>query len=148
MRFRCILEQSGKTATGVEVPTEVLTHLGSGKRPAVRVTINGYTYRSSVGSMGGRSLLPVSAETRQQARISAGDEVEVEIQLDTAPREIVVPSDLAAALRENPSAHRAFDALNYSAKRRIVEPIEQAKTAVTRERRIAKSVEDLLLPQP
>lgn len=143
MRFRTTLEQNGKTATGIEVPGHVLEALGSGKRPAVRVTINGYTYPSTVGSMGGRSLLPVSAAVRGRAGVSAGDQVDVEVELDTAPREQAIPDDLAAALRADQAAERAFRNLSYSGKQRLVLPIEQAKAAETRSRRVARAVEEL-----
>ncbi len=59
MRFHTTIRLDGKTATGIEVPADVLASLGSGKRPKVQVTLNGYTYASTVGSMGGRSLIPV-----------------------------------------------------------------------------------------
>lgn len=143
MRFQATLEQNGRTATGIEVPGEVLEALGSGKRPAVRVTINGYTYRSTVGSMGGRSLLPVSAAVRERAGVSAGDHLDVQVELDSAPREVAVPDDLAAALGADPAARRAFDALSYSAKQRLVLPVEQAKAAETRQRRVARALEEL-----
>ena len=64
MRFRAILELGGTTATGVRVPAEVVAALGPSKRPPVRVTINGHTYRSSVASIGGQFMLGVSAENR------------------------------------------------------------------------------------
>lgn len=99
MQFHATLERHGKTATGFEVPSPVLEALDAGKRPAVRVTVNGYTYASSIGSMGGRSLLPVSADVRTHAGLSAGDEVEVKVELDTAPREVRTPEDLAVALK-------------------------------------------------
>lgn len=143
MRFRATLEQNGGTATGIEVPGHVLESLGSGKRPAVRVTINGFSYSSTVGSMGGRSLLPVSAAVRERAGVSAGDQLEVEVELDTAPREVAVPDDLAAALRAEPAAERAFGALSYSARQRLVLPIEQAKATETRRRRVGKALEEL-----
>lgn len=143
MRFRATLEQNGRTATGIEVPGRVLEELGSGKRPAVRVTINGYTYPSTVGSMGGRSLLPVSAAVREQAGVSAGDQLDVEVELDTAPREVTIPDDLAAGLRADPTAERAFAALSYSGKQRLVLPIEKAKAAETRRRRVAQALEEL-----
>lgn len=143
MRFRATLEQNGRTATGIEVPAPVLEGLGSGKRPAVRVTINGYTYPSTVGSMGGRSLLPVSAAVRQQAGVSAGDQLDVEVELDTTPREVTIPDDLAAGLRADPAAERAFGALSYSGKQRLVLPIEKAKAAETRQRRVAQALEEL-----
>lgn len=143
MRFHATLERNGKTATGIEVPGEVLAALGSGRRPAVRVTVNGYTYATSVGSMGGRSLLPVSAEVRERAGLSAGDDVDVDVELDTAPREVTVPDDLAAALSAEPAALHAFEALSYSGKRRLVLPVEQARNVETRKRRVERTVEDL-----
>lgn len=143
MRFHATLEQNGRTATGIEVPGHVLEALGSGKRPAVRVTINGYTYPSTVGSMGGRSLLPVSAAVRERAGVGAGDDLDVEVELDTAPREVAVPDDLAAALRADSTARRAFEGLSFSGKQRLVLPIEQAKAAETRQRRVARAVEEL-----
>jgi hypothetical protein len=138
MRFRATIELGGKTATGFQVPAEVVERLGAGKRPAVSVTINGYTYRSTVAPMGGLYMLPVSAEAG--AGVAAGDEVDVDIELDTAPREVDVPADLAAALNGNLDAKRFFAGLSYSNKRRIVLSIEGAKTAETRARRIAKTV--------
>ena len=143
MKFRARIELSGKTATGIQVPTEVLTHLGSSKRPAVLVTINGHTYRSTVAPMGGVSMLPISAENRMLANVSAGDEVEVEIEPDTQPREVSVPPDFLEALDRDADARRFFDGLSYSNKQRVVLSIEGAKTAETRLRRIAKAVSTL-----
>jgi bifunctional DNA-binding transcriptional regulator/antitoxin component of YhaV-PrlF toxin-antitoxin module len=143
MRFVATLEQSGRTATGIEVPAEVVDALGSGRKPAVTVTINGYSYRSSIASMGGRFMLPVSAEVRGGAGVAAGDELEIDVELDTTPREVVVPEDLGAALDADADARRFFDGLSYSNKRRIVLSVEGAKTAETRERRIGKAVASL-----
>jgi hypothetical protein len=143
MRFRAVLELGGKTATGIAVPDDVVTGLGSGRRPAVSVTINGYTYRSTVASMGGRFMLPVSAEVRQQSGVAAGDEVDVEVSLDTLPREVVVPSDLAAALAADPVARAAFDGLAYTHRREWVRSVEDAKKPETRVRRVAKVIAEL-----
>jgi hypothetical protein len=143
MRFHAVIQLNNKTATGIAVPPDLLESLGAGKRPAVRVTINGHTYRTTVGSVDGQAMLPVSAEVRQGAGVAAGDEVEVEIELDTAPREVTVPPDFAAALDQDPAARRFFDGLSYSNKRRFTLPIEEAKSAETRERRIAKAVSQL-----
>jgi hypothetical protein len=145
MRFRTTLELGGKTATGIEVPAPVVAELGS-KRAPVRATINGYTYRSTVAVMGGRSMLPVSAEVRAGAGIAAGDEVEVDLEPDTAPRVVEVPADFAAALVGAPAAQEAFGKLSYSNQRRLVLSVEGAKTAETRARRIAKAVADLTPP--
>ena len=143
MRFRATVELGGKTATGIRVPAEVVARLGPSKRPAVRVTINGYTYRSTVAPLGGAHMLPVSAEIRERAGVAAGDEVEVDIELDTEPREVTVPPDFAAALDRDADARRSFDSLSYSNKRRHVLSIEEAKTDETRQRRIAKAIDTL-----
>ncbi|PZS26442.1 MAG: hypothetical protein DLM59_18325 [Pseudonocardiales bacterium] len=139
-RFRTALLLGGKTATGVEVPPEVVDGLGAGKRPAVRVTVNGHTYRSTVAVMGGVFMLGVSAEHRASAGVAAGDEVDVDLVLDTEPREVAVPADLAAALDADAEASRAFDGLSYSNRRRYAEAVEAAKKPETRERRLAETV--------
>ena len=143
MKFRATILLAGKTATGFEVPAAVVAKLGSSKKPAVRVTIKGYTYRSTVATMGGRFMLPVSAEVRAAAGLAARDKVDVDVELDTAPREVTVPPDFARALTREPAAKRFFEGLNFSNKQRIVIAIESAKTPETRERRIAKSVSSL-----
>ncbi|HEV3069032.1 MAG TPA: YdeI/OmpD-associated family protein [Streptosporangiaceae bacterium] len=143
MKFRAIIQLNGKTATGIEVPPEVITSLGRGQRPPVRVTIGGYTYRSTVGVMGGKSMLPVSADNRAAAGVAAGDEVEVDVVLDTAPREVTLPPEFAAALRADEAAQQAFQKLSYSQQQRHVLGITSAKTAETRERRIASALAEL-----
>ncbi len=143
MRFRTTILQSGKTAAGIEVPPEIVEALGSGKRPKVQVTIRGYTYRSSVAVLGGVYMIGVSAENRASAGVKGGDEVDVDIELDTAPREVTVPADFASALDAESNARRTFDSLSYSNKSWHVLQIEGAKTDETRQRRIAKSVEIL-----
>ncbi|WP_375426368.1 YdeI/OmpD-associated family protein [uncultured Friedmanniella sp.] len=140
MRFLSTLELGGKTATGLEVPAEVVDGLAAGKRPKVTVTILGYSYRSSIAVMGGRYLLPVSAEVRTATGVTAGDEVSVQVELDDAPREVAVPDDLAAALAEQPTAAAAFAKLSYSQQRQHVLAVEGAKAADTRARRVAKVV--------
>lgn len=143
MIFQTVVELGGKTATGIRVPPEIVEALGSGKKPAVRVTINGYTYRSTIAVYGGEFFLPVSAEVRERAGVAAGDGIEVAVELDTEPRVVEVPDDLVTALAADAEASRFFEGLSYSNKRRIVLSIEDAKTAETRQRRIAKTVENL-----
>ena len=140
MKFRATVELGGKTATGIEVPAEIVSGLGSGKRPAVRVTINGHTYRSTIASMGGRSMLPLSAENRTAGGVSAGDHVDVEVEIDDQPRTVSVPTDLAAALADDAVAQQAFDRLSYSHQLRHVLAIEGAKAPETRQRRIDKAI--------
>lgn len=140
MKFRTTLLQAGKTATGIQVPDEIIEALGNGRKPAVRVTIGAYTYRSTVAVMGGQYLIPVSAAHRDGAGIAGGDEIDVELALDTEPREVVVPEDFAAALDAEPAARTFFEGLSYSQRRWFVLGIEDAKTAETRQRRIDKAV--------
>jgi hypothetical protein len=143
MRFRTQIVLGGKTATGMEVPAEVVESLGAGKRPPVRVTINGFTYRSTIAVMGGAYMVGVNAENRASTGVAAGDEVDVDIELDTEPREVAVPADFAAALDGAGDARRFFEGLNYSNRRRIVTPIAEARTPELRERRIAAAVSRL-----
>ena len=143
MRFRTTVDLNGTTATGMRVPPEIVEALGSGKRPQVLVTINGYTYRSTVAVMGGESLIGVSSEHRAGAGVAAGDEVDVELELDTAARTVTVPADFAAALDEDPTARATFDGLSYSNKSWHVLSIDGAKTDETRQRRIVRSIDAL-----
>jgi hypothetical protein len=143
VRFRTVLEQGGKTATGIHVPDEVVEALGSGKRPPVLVTINGHTYRNTIARRGDRFMLSVSAENRTKAGVSAGDEIEVSLELDTQPRVVTVPDDFTAALDQAKAARQAFDKLAYSHQLRWVLSVEDAKTPETRQRRISKAVESL-----
>jgi hypothetical protein len=148
MRFHTTILQSGKTATGIEIPEEVVASLGAGKRPPVKVTINGFTYRSTVAVYGSVYMVGVNAENRAGAGVAGGDEVDVDIELDTAPREVNVPADLAAALDAEPRARATFDGLSYSNRSWHVQSVEGAKTDETRQRRIAKSVEVLREGRP
>jgi hypothetical protein len=143
VRFHSVIRLGGKTATGIPVPEEVVEGLGRGKRPPVRVTINGYTYRTTVAVRGGEFMLPISTENREGAGVAAGDEVDVDVELDAEPREVSVPQDFAEALDRDAEARRFFEGLSYSNKQRYVLPIEQAKAAETRRRRIAKAVSEL-----
>lgn len=143
MKFRTTIDLNGKTATGMVVPPQVVEDLGAGKRPAVHVTIGSYIYRSTIAVMGGQFMIPVSAEVRESAGVAAGDEVEVDVALDTAPREVAVPQDLAEALARDERARAFFQGLSYSNRRRLVLAIESAKAAETRQRRVAKTVRDL-----
>lgn len=143
MKFRALIEGAGKTAAGIEVPPDVVAALGPTKRPAVRVMINGYTYRSTVAVLGGRFMVGVSNEVRSNAGVAAGDEVEVEMELDTAPREVAVPPELASELARDAAARSAFEALSYSRKRLLVDPIANAKTDETRDRNVGKAMSSL-----
>jgi hypothetical protein len=147
VRFRATLETNGRTATGIEVPTSVVDALAAGKRPPVRVTLHEHTYRTTVARMGGRFLVPVSAEVREAAGVIAGDELDVGIELDDAPRTVEVPVDLAAALAEAPAAAQAWEKLAYTHQKEWARSVEDAKKPETRARRIAAAVEALRAPR-
>ncbi len=141
--FKATLFQSGKTATGIVIPPEIVEQLGAGKKPPVLVTINGYTYRNTVAVYGGEYMVGVSAEHRKGAGVEGGDVIEVTLALDTAPRVAEVPEGLLSALIAHPQAKAVFDALSYSKKQGITLPIKDAKTEETRERRIEKAIAQL-----
>jgi hypothetical protein len=141
MRFQAVLQSNGKTATGIQIPDDIVAGLDRGKKPPVRVTINGHTYRSTVASRGDRFLVGVSAENRAAAGVSAGDELTIDIELDTEPRVVTVPLDLDRALEPHSGARRFFDGLSASKKQWFVQSVESAKTPETRERRVVKAVE-------
>lgn len=142
VKFNTTIRQEGNN-TGIVVPEDAVEKLASGKRPAVRVTLNGFTYRSTVAVMGGMFLIPLSAERRQSARVSGGDNLDVVLELDTEPRVVELPEDFKKALHKDKQATAFFEGLSYSAKQRYVLPIGQAKTEETRQRRIEKAVNDL-----
>lgn len=139
-RFRAKVLLAGKTATGVEVPARIVESLGSTKRPLVKVTINGYTYRNAIASMGGKFMVGISAENRASAGVNAGDTVDVDVELDTDKRDVEVPPELARALTKDAKAKKHFESLSYSRKVALVNPIANGKTAETRERNLAKAL--------
>jgi len=143
MRFRTTVMAAGRTATGLPVPAEVVDGLGAGRRPPVHVRIGGHHYRTTIASRGGVYLLSLSAENRAAAGVAAGEEVEVDVELDTEPRKVTVPADLAAALDGDDAARRAFERLSYSHQLRNVLAIEEAKAPETRRRRVEKALEML-----
>lgn len=148
MRFRTTIKQSGKTAAGIVIPGPVMDALASGRRPPVRVTIGSHTYRSTVATVDGKPMVGISAENRAAAGVTAGQEVEVDIVLDTEKREVAVPPELATALDADPKARETFDKLSNSNKSWHVLQVTGAKTDETRDRRIAKSIAALREGRP
>jgi hypothetical protein len=140
MRFRTKMLTAGKTAVGFEIPPEVIEGLGAGKRPPVLVTINGYTYRNTVAVYGGVYMIGVSAENRALAKVNGGDEVSVDLELDSAPREVDVPPELQAALDADLAAKATFEKLSYSNKSWHALQVTGTKNPETRARRIEKNV--------
>lgn len=143
LNFRTKVLTAGKTATGIQIPDEVIAKLGAGRKPAVRITINGFTYRSTVAVMNGRFMVGINADNREKAKVAGGDIIDVGIALDTEVREVAVPDDFREVLERELDLKRAFDGLSYTKRRVIAEAIAGAKTAETRERRIEKAVRDL-----
>src|SRR3954451_725947 len=118
MDFRATVVLAGRTATGIQVPDEVVSALGSGKRPAVVVRVGDHTYRTTVAPMGGAYWIPLAAEHREAAGVHAEQEVDVDIELDSAPRNVGRPGDLAVAMDD--AARSAFDGLAPSHKKEWV----------------------------
>jgi hypothetical protein len=140
MNFRTTVLLGGKTATGLQIPDEVVEGLGGGRRPAVRITIGAHSYRTTVFPRDGMFLVPLSAENRTAAGVAAGDEVEVEIELDVAPREVDVPADLAAALAAHDGARGSFDRLSFTHRKEFARWVDEAKRPETRSARVAKTL--------
>ena len=138
-KFRAELQLDGKTATGITVPAEVIDTLGAGRRPSVSVTIKGHSFRTTIGSMGGVAKIPVSSAVRSAAGVAAGDMLDVELAVDTAPRQVSVPEDLAAALAGQPEAREFFAQLSHSRQQAYVTWIEQARKPDTRASRVAQT---------
>lgn len=141
MRFETTLFQQGNN-TGIVVPPEVVEALGGGGRAAVTVTVNGFTYPSTLAVMGGRHLIPFSSDKRAATGLAGGDAIEVTLELDTAPRTVEVPDDLAVAL-DDAGIRARFDALAPSARKAHVTNVVSAKTDETRTRRISAIVAKL-----
>jgi Bacteriocin-protection, YdeI or OmpD-Associated/Domain of unknown function (DUF1905) len=141
VNFRTTVVQSGKTATGLQVPDDVVAALGGGRRPPVTVTLGGHAYRTTIAPMGGAFWIPLSAEHREAAGVRADQEVDVRVELDTAPRETPLPDDLAAALDDG--ARAFFDGLAPSHRKEWVRWVEEAKKPETRAARVARTAEAL-----
>jgi hypothetical protein len=138
-----VLQEPGMNATGIRVPEDAMAELNAGKKPAVKVSLAGYQYRTTVAVSGGAYMLSLSKEHREAAGLKGGDTVEVTLELDTEPRTVELPEDLAAALAERPGVRQAFDKLAFSMRKEYVRQVESAKAAETRTRRIAGIVEKM-----
>jgi hypothetical protein len=137
--FTTTLLLSGNNV-GIEIPDAVVAELG-GKRVPVVITLNGeYTYRNTTAVMGGQNLVGLSAEHRAASGLAGGDVVEVTMVRDDAPREVEVPSALAAALAADPVAGAAWEKLAYSHRKEHARAIAEAKADDTRDRRVAKAI--------
>ncbi len=145
MKLTAVLEPTGKNTTAFVIPEPVVDELAGGRSPKVSVTVDGYTFRTSVARRGERYLLGVSAERRAAAGLSAGQMVEIDLVLDTAPRDVDVPEDLARALRRDADASAAWAKLAYSRRQWHVLNITAAKKDQTRQERINRCVDSLTI---
>jgi hypothetical protein len=141
--FSTVIRGEGKTATGIPVPVEIVDALAGGKKPLVKASINGYTFRNSVMSYSGEFMLPLSAENRKAAGVRGGDLVEVSLELDTEPRIVEIPTDLQMALTKKPGVFKIFESLSYSKRKEFVRQVMDAKTQETRDKRIAGIADQL-----
>jgi bifunctional DNA-binding transcriptional regulator/antitoxin component of YhaV-PrlF toxin-antitoxin module len=138
-----IVQDDQVNATGIPVPKEVIEAFNSGKRPRVIVTLNSFTYRTTVAAFGDVFMMPLSQERREAAGVKAGDTLEITLELDNEPRVVEVPADLTDALASVSGAREAFDRSSYSARKEFVRQVESAKAPETRVRRIQKIVDQL-----
>ncbi len=145
-RFETTVQLEGKDATGLRIPADVVETLGRGKRPPVYVTVNGYTYRSTVAAYGDVFMLPLAKKHRAAAAVEAGEVVQVTVELDEDERTVEVPPELIAALAASPGAAERFAALSYSHQRRWAEHVDEAKSPDTRGRRAKKAAAELVAP--
>jgi hypothetical protein len=132
-----VMQAEGMNATGIQVPEEVIASLGAGKKPSVKVSLNDYSYLSTVAFMGGKFLIPLSSAHRESAGLKAGDPVEVKLELDLEPRTVEVPDDLKSALAAQDGLLEQFEKLSYSKRKEFVRQVVDAKTQETRVKRIA-----------
>jgi hypothetical protein len=139
-RFTVQLERVGATATMFKVPFD-LTEAFDRARPPVAVTIRRHTWRTTPGVYGGVGHIVVNRAVKAATGVDAPERVRVTMELDTAPRRVVVPADLRAALAGDAEAKQAFAKMSYSHRREYVDWVEEAKRPETRARRIAATVE-------
>jgi uncharacterized protein YdeI (YjbR/CyaY-like superfamily) len=139
LRFECRLE-SDQDACFIRVPPEVLTTLGQRKRAPVRVTINAYTYRTTIAVYAGKSYIGVRREVREAAAVKAGDQLMVGLEYDAELRTVDLPEGLRAALQTDARAAAAFERLSYTRKKEFVEWVTGAKRADTQRRRMEQAV--------
>ena len=139
--FDTVIRAFGNNA-GIEVPADALAQLGTGKRPKVRVRVGDYSFATTVGAMAGLSLISLSKAHREASGLRAGQEIQVHLELDTAPSEVTIPRELAVALAEAGFVE-AFDKLPPSRRKEYARQITDAKSDETRDRRLTKILTEL-----
>jgi hypothetical protein len=143
--FSTTITKSGSiNATGITVPAEVMSALSTSKKPSVKVSLNGYTYSSTVAVMSGAFMIPLSQAHREASGLNGGDQVEVTLELDLEPRTVEIPADLLSAMSAKEGAAKVFEALAFSKRKELVRQVNDAKTQETRDRRITGIVANLV----
>ncbi len=137
--FETTVAASGNN-TGIVVPDEVIGQLAAGRRPAVLVDVNGYQYRNTVGVMGGKHMISISAAVRKATGMNGGDPIRVTLTVADTPQEVTLPAGFAAALAADEQASVFFGKLSNSMQRYHAGNITAAKSADTRQRRIDKAI--------
>jgi hypothetical protein len=143
MRLQLELRGGGGNTAGFVVPDQVVEELGGGRKPKVVVTIGEHTWRSSIVNMGGQFMLGVSMANREAAGVSAGQTLDVDVVLDTAPRTVEVPDDLATELAGDAAASAAWATWSFTRQNEAARLLTEAKKPETRERRLAKVLAEL-----
>jgi hypothetical protein len=139
--FKTTLWREGNLCA-IRVPFDPKAVFGKTRAP-VKVTLNGYTYRSTIAAMGGEFLIPLRKSHREAAGLKGTETLQVRLELDTDTRQVTPPADLIKALRATRGAMDAWKALSFTHQREHVEAIEEAKKPETRVRRIEKAVAEL-----
>lgn len=143
MEYTGVLESTSGNNAAFVIPDDFVAALNAGRRPKVAVTVNGKLFRTSIAKMGGPYWLGISKARREEAGLTIGDSYTLDIETDAAQRTIPLPDDLAAMIAGDKAALGRWDALSFTKKRELAEPIEAAKKPETRERRVAKAAETL-----
>ena len=141
IQFRAQLQPRGPAAAVVLDDAQVAVVGEGAKRFPVVATVNGYTWRTSVARMRGEFLLGLNQEVRQGAGVQAGDEVDVTVALDDAPREVEVPEALTVALAGDPQASESFERMAFTHRKEYARWIAEAKREETRQRRVLQALE-------
>lgn len=143
MKFTSQLTVVENDNAGIPVPEEIVTALGGGNHPKVQLTLNGFTYRSSIAKMGDGFWIPASKDRRKEGNLEVDVPYEIDIALDTAPRTVDIPEELTAHFASNPDTKATWDAVSYSNQLRMVTPINNAKKPETRQRNVDKVIATL-----
>ena len=140
VRIRARLQARGPAAAVVLSDEQVAAMAGDARAPAVTVRVNGQTFAGRIGRMGGEALLGFNRAVREQTGVAVGDELELEIALDSEPRAVEVPEDLAERLADDDAARAAFDAIAYTHRKAFARWVADARRPDTRRRRIAETL--------